>query len=649
MIDWYNPYKGSSYSLGLISLKCTDVSSANLGKTAYTRPLVVIPGPSMPPNLSPYFAPILEGFADPLHEESKCKVSLPNGSSATITMILEGLLADTPARNKCSLWLGVNAHVHCGWCLHEGTTCEHTAEDGRISRTLYYKGYHAPVLHSLASSALCCGRPEKDQVHGKKFRVGDALLYLTDEEQVARAQLFEEGKHTSSELGCKGMSFFINKVHYLSYNNFFIVPIAHALLYGVVKKFIEHLFRPIRVDESGVLPWDIIPQDKRKDIERRAKDVHVPSDFGKTYRDIKQYKNGYTMEEWLHFVETFLAYILQGCLHKKLLELWLLLVEVVDHYMRPYDYANQREFLDASEHAAESLYKFACKLEQEKFPDSMFTYNLHMLVCRLHKQELARGAAHKELEFVVERCIQDAKSLCGRKHVNDPDKVLANAYLWKLRIGELKALLGLSKSHVSLHAVCSNESDVDIVVGGCQMLGTGKVVTKESDIDQIHLSVLKWMLDSSGLTNWSSDLVLLSLREKMCYAYDSALCDQDVLVAEGKGKAKLRTNAWAVVNYVEDGTYVIHIKNFVKIAPPFDAAGMLDLQPLRLAICSMYDKRPLIEQRLLQAPQGVPRWPNYAVKLEHIGSKMVAFHVPGAEHVSKYFMPCKHLTKRRKV
>ena len=43
----------------------------------------------------------------------------------------------------------------------------------------------------------------------------------------------------------------------------------------------------------------------------------------------------------------------------------------------------------------------------------MLTYNLHILVCRLHKQEEAKGCVARRSEMWVERGIQFVKSNCN--------------------------------------------------------------------------------------------------------------------------------------------------------------------------------------------------------------------------------------------
>lgn len=96
------------------------------------------------------------------------------------------------------------------------------------------------------------------------------------------------------------------------------------------------------------------------------------------------YRGSYRMEDWLHFVETFSAFVFKGdVLPEALRELWWMLVNIVMHYFRPRPADETRDqFLLASGAAADKLEQYAQRLEELKVPGHMFTINLHICVCR---------------------------------------------------------------------------------------------------------------------------------------------------------------------------------------------------------------------------------------------------------------------------
>eukprot|EP00798_Chlamydomonas_sp_ICE-L_P005291 gene5291-18535_t len=138
------------------------------------------------------------------------------------------------------------------------------------------------------------------------------------------------------------------------------------------------------------------------------------------------------MEDWLHFVQTFSLYIfLPGTLPEMLATMWKLLQSVVHHCCQGTNFTFRK-----SGDAAKSLLKYA-KMVEENFPSKMCTYNLHMVVCRLPRQEQQRGSAAREMEFVVERCKQGFKARTGRRVCKDPEKVFVGDLLLERALAKI--------------------------------------------------------------------------------------------------------------------------------------------------------------------------------------------------------------------
>ena len=95
-------------------------------------------------------------------------------------------------------------------------------------------------------------------------------------------------------------------------------------------------------------------------------------------------RGSYRMEDWLHFVETFSAYVFAApVLHSSILrELWGHLVAAVDHYFRPAAGRSIDEVAAERRTGHAHLVTYAKMMERLWFPDRMFTYNLHLAVCR---------------------------------------------------------------------------------------------------------------------------------------------------------------------------------------------------------------------------------------------------------------------------
>lgn len=175
------------------------------------------------------------------------------------------------------------------------------------------------------------------------------------------------------------MSCIIRKLPYVDYNNIWIVPLGHNLLFGVVASFINHIFRSVKRPSKGeAYEKDVVPHADRAIIEQRGNDLHVPSEFGRKYKSVLQYRGSYTMEDWLHFVLAFSPYLFALTLPQDLAEMWELLVTVVDHYFHAVATVSYTD--EGSRKAGDALLKYA-QLVERRMP-SKCTHNLHVAVCR---------------------------------------------------------------------------------------------------------------------------------------------------------------------------------------------------------------------------------------------------------------------------
>ncbi|PNW79981.1 hypothetical protein CHLRE_08g373374v5 [Chlamydomonas reinhardtii] len=141
-----------------------------------------------------------------------------------------------------------------------------------------------------------------ERANNAEVNVGDNRLQLTHEDQVLRGRLADRlqavaagrvsGK-TATERQDAAKTLEANPVkasspfsllRYANQQDLFRVPVAHALLYGVVRNFVLSL-----LDGSGPQALCFTQDDKRL-MRSRAARVVVPSDFGRPYTDVVEYK-----------------------------------------------------------------------------------------------------------------------------------------------------------------------------------------------------------------------------------------------------------------------------------------------------------------------------------------------------------------------
>lgn len=132
----------------------------DLGKDDNIRPLLIIPGPKQPTNLAPYLVPILTEFAKlgncNMDPKAGIEVKDSTGNVFLHRPYLASVLADSPARNKLSNWMGQRSYLGCGWCLFQGTSMSSgkTNVRGKEYSVLYFKGYNDKVLHTVHDETL---------------------------------------------------------------------------------------------------------------------------------------------------------------------------------------------------------------------------------------------------------------------------------------------------------------------------------------------------------------------------------------------------------------------------------------------------------------------------------------------------------------
>lgn len=142
--------------------------------------------------------------------------------------------------------------------------------------------YHSSLaLRLFLLRSLCSGK-------GKRMYVGDKRLQLDIDQQRARGERVEAGAVPMVE-GCTGVSC-LSSLWYVDLSSIFVLPVAHALLYGVIKSFVEYILRPLFLARPAGEPDDIVRGPGRKFMREAAAFISVTSDFGRKYKCVEKYR-----------------------------------------------------------------------------------------------------------------------------------------------------------------------------------------------------------------------------------------------------------------------------------------------------------------------------------------------------------------------
>ena len=212
-------------------------------------------------------------------------------SSASICLLLGGQLNPSwPALTRGCAYVKV-----CQVKVHDHGLCMFIAASGAFDIQ------HETVLVGLAA--------QPSQLVQRKC--GEADIQYSDLQQQHRGILAENRPPglDLKQLGCHGRSLLSTELPYTSRNNLHVIPLAHALCYGVMKDFLKYLCGS---QKSGKAPGSqgILSSAAKKVMRQRAADIVPTLDFNRPYRDVLQSRGEWVMEEYLHFIETWAVHIL---------------------------------------------------------------------------------------------------------------------------------------------------------------------------------------------------------------------------------------------------------------------------------------------------------------------------------------------------
>mmetsp|Transcript_4818 Transcript_4818/g.14618 ORF Transcript_4818/g.14618 Transcript_4818/m.14618 type:complete len:332 (-) Transcript_4818:1287-2282(-) len=279
--DAGQPFSTATHSTVMINMRCASLSYEDKGKRSMMHPLLIISGPKEATNLAPFLQEDVDFFCQHCHEEWRPVVGdawagpfeVSPGRHATLWLL--GVHGDTPMHSKFANLLGVNSYLGCGFCFLNGKYHENAVR---------WMGYEEPVEQQFRGNTTSMFNEHK----------------ATHEQRAVRAQLVEAKMCAPEIAGCKGHSVFAT-LPYFHYTNFFVIPLFHAFLYGVVRDFLDAIFSPISKEEKSSPPWWKVSPAGRKLITEREANISVTAEYGHGHQNVTK-RGMWTMDQFLHFM-----------------------------------------------------------------------------------------------------------------------------------------------------------------------------------------------------------------------------------------------------------------------------------------------------------------------------------------------------------
>jgi hypothetical protein len=316
-------FDGVQHSTVLILLRCSGLPYAEKGKKFNGKPIMIISGPREATNLQCFLAEIVDFFQrhgksrDPFEVEENVGDGPPRLQKETIW--LTGVYGDSPIRQKAAMWLAHCASLGCGYCAIEGK---------HFMGAMRFLGYSKEFkFNKDGSLRFFDGAKLSDQEHRIRSATAEAFKALAEDTPQGKALL----KKQLAALGCTGYGVFTKKLEYVNSKTLFVLPVWHALIYGIAKSFFNVIFEKVgpRFEYNKYK----VSYQSRKLIEKKEKEMFAISEYTHAYTSLLTKRGYYTMDMWLHFILTWSTYIFgeneEKILHPDIYALYLLLRDIV--------------------------------------------------------------------------------------------------------------------------------------------------------------------------------------------------------------------------------------------------------------------------------------------------------------------------------
>lgn len=449
--DWFNAVNHGSHSVGVVSIRCEDISHVHVGKAWNNTPIMLIPGPHEPKILQTYFTLI----AKEIEKLRSTGIRISIGKETFLHRPVWGLIhADGKAIEKLMLFNGSAATYSCRFCRMPSINFSLTGAGKTHKRMM---GYEKEVSHQIVTPLL--ETEGEGQVVSYKVeldREKEATRKLHNKHFKKRARIVQNACDTgveygklSQNLGVSGDCGIFDIVPTLHRVNCYPLPFYHLIALGLVKQFITYLYK------EGTDKFAIRLKDKLAALETN---FVINCELGRPYTELS--KCGlYVIEEIVRFMEIFSVVLFNdqvtlGNAHltSEAKKAWGYLRRGLSFYMNPEsDVADSQARLKARQELLEfgktcekvcmhtEWYIVNCcdeysKILLQEMP-TLCSQNLHIMLCRLDDQEEKLGKGVIQNELYVERSLNIFKSTVTGSV--DPTRSGVRKYLDYARCREL--------------------------------------------------------------------------------------------------------------------------------------------------------------------------------------------------------------------
>ena len=279
-IDWFQPFKDSCYSVGVIYAVIVNLPRHVRYKDKNVIIVGVIPGPKEPKGhinsyLGPLVSELLELYSGLWFQTSQ--------GSQFLRGVLVCISSDIPATRKACGFVGHNGFKGCSRCLKSFPTDSNGVTNysgyDRESWTKRTNEEHREYAYRELLAKTKSARKEIDKVYGARYSI-----------------LFE--------------------LPYYNCIRFVVIDIMHNLYLGSAKRVLQ-VWKELKIIDTNDF----------KIIQERILSLNVPQDIGRIPHKIESGMAGMTADQWKNWTCVYSMYALEGIIPKIHLDCWWLFVQ----------------------------------------------------------------------------------------------------------------------------------------------------------------------------------------------------------------------------------------------------------------------------------------------------------------------------------
>ena len=351
-VDWFQPFKHSPYSVGVIYLAVMNLPRAERFKRRNIIVVGILPGPGEPSSLNPFLVPVVTE----LKELWKTGVEVCHPSSPGVPQRFFAALllvaCDVPAARKLCGFLGHGAKRGCSKCKKE-----------------FIPGLNFGDKMNFGEFENCLHRTNQE--------------HRSEAQEILLEDTFQGREDKQTQYGTCYTE--LMQLEYFDCIRFTIIDPMHNLFWGTAKHMVKNVWLP----NKTLKPADL------KSIQNLIDNMKVPSNIGRIPNKIATSFGSFTSEQWKLWTVVYSEFALKKYLPAEDYKLWLLFVTACRVLTAPV--ITTRSLA----HAHSSLVQF-CKKFESMYGQMQVTPNMH-LHSHLINSVLDYGPVHNFWLFSFER------------------------------------------------------------------------------------------------------------------------------------------------------------------------------------------------------------------------------------------------------